>query len=359
MGEENADQLHFLATVYIAIPICVFGIMGNCLSMIVWKKINSKRSDSGKSAGVYLMVLAVIDSGLLVFFLLTESLPQLYPHMMHDVYFIYFHAYVGFPFFFFFIVASIWMVVCVTINRFIAVVYPHRARQVNSTKITYTTIAATLIFSFIINIPHFFNFQLQRSNSTQSSFIYSEIKTYYGKSRSAEYYDFWAHCMVLVLVPWFTIFTLNVAIIHKLITKKKLQVNKKGESKRERQTTIILLVITISFLVFLLWQCLTQCFWMLGYGKDLKHVWFNVESAYAFARLGVVLNSSVNFILYCLTGTMFRKEMYKVFMKCSAGNYEKLESSSSTTRSISSSAASQSLSYVANNIKQDNGEVVT
>ena len=324
------ERLHKIASIYVAIPMCIFGLIGNIISIFVWKKINKKRSESGKSAGIYLIALAICDSGLLLFFLMTESFLQIDPTLNKNLRYIQFHSYVGFPFYFFFIVSSIWMVICVTMNRFIAVVYPHKAQDWNSLRVTYIIITATLLFSFCINIPHFFNLYPKYKDG-----IYSEASTKYGASMTAFYYDFWTHCMALVLIPWVTIFCLNIAIIRKLKYREKLQSNIKGESKRERQTTVILLVISVSFLVFLIWQCITQCFWMLKDGQNSKSgsVWFYVDSAYAFARLGVVINSSINFVLYCLTGSMFRKEMFKAVYIWLGKDYQALESSSMQTSS--------------------------
>ena len=327
------ERLRKIASIYVAMPISIFGLIGNIISIFVWKKINKKRSESGKSAGIYLIALAICDSGLLLFFLMTESFLQIDPTLKNNLHYIQFHSYVGFPFYFFFIVSSIWIVICVTINRFIAVVYPHKAQDWNSLRMTYIIISTTLFFSFCINIPHFFNYHLVLKDGNYSE-TWTETCTRYGASKEAMYYDFWTHCMALVLIPWVTIFCLNIAIIRKLKYREKLQSNIKGESKRERQTTAILLVISISFLLFLIWHCITQCFWMLKYGQDISgSAWFYVDSAYAFARLGVVVNSSINFVLYCLTGSMFRKEMFKVVCRWLGQDYEALESSSMRTSS--------------------------
>ena len=74
---------------------------------------------------------------------------------------------------------------------------------------------------------------------------------------------------------------------------------------------------------------------MLKYGQNSKSgsVWFYVDSAYAFARLGVVVNSSINFVFYCLTGSMFRKEMFNMVYRWLGQDYQALESSSMQTSS--------------------------
>ena len=40
-----------------------------------------------------------------------------------------------------------------------------------------------------------------------------------------------------------------------------------------------------------------------------------VDEAYAIAKLGVIINSSINFILYCVSGQWFRKELAMVLNK--------------------------------------------
>ena len=37
-----------------------------------------------------------------------------------------------------------------------------------------------------------------------------------------------------------------------------------------------------------------------------------VDEAYAVAKLGIIINSSINFILYCVGGRWFRKELVKI-----------------------------------------------
>jgi len=55
---------------------------------------------------------------------------------------------------------------------------------------------------------------------------------------------------------------------------------------------------------------------MLGYGKHDQtqpNTWKMVDSSFALAKLGVIINSSINWIFYCFTCSMFRKEIRKLF----------------------------------------------
>ena len=80
--------------------------------------------------------------------------------------------------YFFFIVASIWMVISITYNRFVAVVFPHKTASLNTVGKSYLIIFLTLFFSFAINMPHFFNFHpIQDTNGHWAAGKTDEIIT--------------------------------------------------------------------------------------------------------------------------------------------------------------------------------------
>ena len=80
----------------------------------------------------------------------------------------------------------------------------------------------------------------------------------------------------------------------------------------------MLLAMTVSFLILLASQCISQCLYMLEHGKlngKETDVWRLVDKSFAIAKLGVILNSSINCLLYCLTGSIFRMEIKKLFKR--------------------------------------------
>ena len=325
VAPDANPELHTIFSAYVGIAICIIGLIGNTISVAVWTRINKRRHDSSKSAGMFLIALAFSDSGLLIFFMATESFTSISTSFKTTFSYVWFYCYFGFPMYFFFIVLSIWMVISITYNRFIAVLFPHKTASLNTIGKSYFIIIFTVLFSFAINMPHFFNFHPVKDQNDPEK--WTSGKTDYGQTHGAMMYDFWGHCMLLVLIPWVLITVLNLLIILKLYKRPAV----KGKRSKEHQTTIILLTISFMFLFFLIWQCITQCFYMLHFESGNSKVWFDVSSAYAPARLGVILNSSINFFLYCLSGQMFRKEMCKMFAElCGCNNYLILLESSST-----------------------------
>ena len=87
-------------------------------------------------------------------------------------------------------------------------------------------------------------------------------------------------------------------------------IGREMSEQQDRKMTVLLLIITFTFLLLVAMQCITQCFYMLEYRKhqDLI-VWYRVDKSFAFGKLGVVINSSINCVFYCFFGSSFRKEL--------------------------------------------------
>ncbi len=125
MSHSNRhSNLDWITSVILGITLCIIGIIGNTISICVWRRFMRKKIGSTQSSSVYFIALAVVDTGLLVFFFLTNSLKDIGDTVQHTYAYNWFYSYIGFPMFFFFIVASIWLVVGLTINRLIVVRFP-------------------------------------------------------------------------------------------------------------------------------------------------------------------------------------------------------------------------------------------
>ena len=333
--QKLAERLHWTSSVPVGIVISIFGLIGNVLSIVIWRRILRKNFGRNKSTAIYLIALAVADIALLFFFLLHDSLPKLFASLQSTMSFCYFFSYVAFPFFFLSIVASIWLLVCVSLNRFIMVNFPVKAKTYCSAARAHLGIGITLTCCFIVNLPHFFNYspKLTSGNVTQTCLTPTE----YGKSSGSINYEFWVHCIILVLAPWASIAFCNAGIIYALYKRTKKAAKQFSKSKedggKDKQMTRMLLTVTFAFLILLAWQCITQCFYMLGYGKpaDMSK-WDVVDKSFAMAKLGVVINSSINFILYSCSGSVFRKELYSMFETESGSKYKQTGSTSTGSK---------------------------
>lgn len=321
--------MHWVSSVPLGVTISVIGVLGNAISVYIWLRILKKKIDSSSSTSIYLIALGIVDCCLLLFFLLTNSIPSGTTAVAHNYVYAVFYSYIGFPLLYFFIVASIWLLVGVTFSRFLIVTTPLKARGWCTPSRTLLSIGIILGFSFIVNSPHFFNFYPGKINGT-----YHILETDYAKSGGGKAYEFWVHCMFLVLVPWFVLLSLNSSIIWSMRQRavKTIKIfgtdkNKKQERIRQQhQITKTLLFVTFAFIILLGWQCITQCLWMVGYSQSDAQ-WSMIDKMFSVAKLGIMVNSSINWVLYCLTGSSFRKEIAKLFQFSSMVTPEDIKTS--------------------------------
>ena len=117
---------------------------------------------------------------------------------------------------------------------------------------------------------------------------------------------------------------------------------KKESITREKQLTISLLAVTFTFIVLLFWQCVSKCFFMLTFDESVDshlEIWKFVDGNFALSKIGLVLNSAINSIIYCCCGSNFRKELKKMFAlcftSCKRRNTEKYTSSTTCLINIS------------------------
>ncbi|WAQ96192.1 FMAR-like protein [Mya arenaria] len=310
----TARQMHHITSAYIGPVFLVLGLFGNLLSIVIWRKKLMK-----SSTGTYLIAQAVNDIGVLIFFFLTDSLIELAPWVKMSNIFGVVYAYIGYPMFYFFVVNSIWTLVGVTIDRYVQVCWIDQAKilyifplqTLCNERAAQIGVALISVLSFIINMPHFNTYRAvpnYERDANETAYEYTE----FGHGAGSQLYEFWIHCMFLVLAPWVSIMFMNMAIIFRVgqLNKKMLQMRgnkaQKRAQRKENQMTNILLTVTFTFLGLIALQCVTQCFFMM----QPENMNFEmVNEAYSVAKLGIVINSSINFILYCVTGKRFRNEL--------------------------------------------------
>lgn len=301
---EIANKMHFITSVWIGTIFFILGTLGNILSIVIWL-----RKPLRSSTGTYLIGLAIADICVLFFFFITDSIKMMHPELEKSHSYAVFFSYIGYPIFYLAVICSIWITVGVTVDRYIQVCWISHSKTLCNQRRALTGLGIISLLCFIINVPHFNTYKPvsdQDRNASDPAMVFTE----FGETHGSQMYEFWVHCMFLVLVPVVTIFILNMLIICQVRKVNRQMESKRGESgktkarKSESQLTRLLLTVTFTFLVLISFQCIVQCFFMLKSGNPRI-----VSEAYAIAKLGIVINSSINFLLYCVSGKRFRKEL--------------------------------------------------
>ena len=120
---DDRDPVEFFADAVLASFFIVIGVIGNVLSILVWKQ-KKMRSPTG----VYLMFQAGAGISLLLFYLLTDTLQAVVPGVRGLYGYGVFYSYVGYPVLYLCQVLNVWITVGVTVDRFILISCFSRAK---------------------------------------------------------------------------------------------------------------------------------------------------------------------------------------------------------------------------------------
>ena len=120
-------------------------------------------------------------------------------------------------------------------------------------------------------------------------------------------YYYWAPIFVRYLFPIVALFFLNGSIIVTIYkTTKEAKQLQKFQSKYRQNTTRILLYIVMIFLICYSFQIARRIPDLVGIDEDIS-LW-----SLPLAWLAAIINSSINFLIYCMVGKKFREELFKL-----------------------------------------------
>merc|ERR1712002_833985 len=103
---ETAKLVHWVSSVPVGLILCFSGICLNVISIIVWLRIRSKMINSNSTI-TYFICMGAIDSGLLVMFILTDTIPATGVQFTKTYGYCVCFCYIFFPTFFYMILCSI------------------------------------------------------------------------------------------------------------------------------------------------------------------------------------------------------------------------------------------------------------
>ena len=136
-GQENTYncQLYrFMMSVGVTGSLCIFGIVGNILTLMVFSRYNKSSSDlkNKSSAPLLLSGLAISDMILLLTLLIVKPVPSFvsFTHILTGLDFVSFFALLfvyGWACVNLAQSINSWIIVVVTVHRFIAIIFPHKA----------------------------------------------------------------------------------------------------------------------------------------------------------------------------------------------------------------------------------------
>ena len=201
--------------------------------------------------------------------------------------------------------------VSMTFDRFYSILMPLKAASFNTVKRAKFTILCVYLFSFAYNIPHIFLVDGQTYQCNP-----------YGKAGYVPYgmVYYWFSFVINFVLPFVLLLSMNSVIIHKIrqrnaenISDDKDQIKIRKNS--EGQTFAILLLVTFTLLILTtpayMFFIYIQVVDFTSSPEAFASYFLFYHSSYALQ----VTNYGIHFFLYVISGTKFRTDLKRLFVK--------------------------------------------
>ena len=317
---NNADDFHF----YGIAAVIPFGLLGNFFSIcIVLLSPILRRTTTGQ----FLVALAITDSTVLVGELLRwfidlnndgdYYLPESWGLNIHDTSIVacsitYFLRYGGG-------ICSVWLTIAIAVERMLAVAFPLRISLISTLRRSRVAILIIAVMSFSLSTFSFWSFKISRA--PQCIISWGHYDEFYIWNRVMKPF-------VSLIIPGVVIAILTAVIIVLLYRARKKRMSQLTKFARgqniqgsrsglstEIQLTIMLVSVCVATTAlrgpYAIAYYFRQIYWnSYDCGRPTKT---NAQTYVAMKVTEVfnVINYAINFILYCMSGRLFREQIKK------------------------------------------------
>lgn len=186
--------------------------------------------------------------------------------------------------------ASVWVAVLLTVDRYVALCHPLRYRVLSYPQRARKILAAVFAVALATGIPFYWWLDAWRDADPPTA-LDKVLK--------------WVHCVTVYFLPCSIFLATNSIVIHKLKRQRLLR----GGQPHLSKTTALLLAVTTVFII--LWAPRTIVMICHLYVASVRRDW-RMHLALDIANMVAMLNTSLNFFLYCFVSQTFRQAVGEV-----------------------------------------------
>jgi hypothetical protein len=309
---SEMNQFEFWINGVLLNLVGVLGILGNILSMVILSRPQMRSSIN------YLLIgLARCDTMLLLTSVLLFGIPAIYPY---TGYFFYYYYYIYptispymFPIATTSQTASVYLTLTVTLERFVAVCHPLRARALCTYGRARIYVVVIIAFALLYNMSRFWEVKVREYPDDQYGKILclmaSELR------ENSDYINIYIHWLYLVFI-YFIPFV-SLAFFNTMIYKQVRKANRERQrlSRTEKREIGLATMLFCVVIVFFLCN-------ILALVTNILEAFYSIIDDYLVktSNLLVTINSSVNFIIYVIFGEKFKRIFLLLFCKKRVGH---------------------------------------
>ena len=256
--------------------------------------------------------------------------------------------------------ASSWLTVAITFERFIVVAFPLRAGRISTVTKSSIMIATIYVISVALTVFPYWTLMIHDEGD---GVIYCGYK-------HQEQFDRWNWIVLRtlsLLLPSIVMFVftgLILFILKKTVKDRHVMANMPVKGKRqalERQLTLMLVAVAVTFLILRLPYMIS--YYLYDYrdaiwGDDVttSDPWLEhrIRSTRDIFDVIATANYSINFFLYCLTGSQFRSNMIACIRCQKVKAFRSLRTTNDRTRMTQINTSSSQSTYSLHALKKTN-----
>ena len=317
---QQTTQMLFYAWGIVGNIISLLGIMGNILSISV---LANRRMRS--STSYYLIALAVFDTVVLISMMLFLAIPTIGPatglFQGYNKAYPYIHPF-AYPIALISQTCSIYTTVAFTVERYIAVCKPLHAANMCTINRAKKVIVAVMACCILFNIPRMFEYEihvLEEFDPVTNTTHVRNVRTSLGKNKLFKrVYFMYLHTIVMVILPFVVLLLLNIFLIRAVNNSRQAHGKVCAKTRKENNLTVMLISVVV---VFLLCQVpsIPDNIFMAILPQEQQNTLPYITLT-SISQVLSILNSAVNFYLYCVFGNKFRRVFLQIYCPCLVKN---------------------------------------
>ena len=275
-----------------------FGLIGNTLSFLVMIRPNNRQV----STCIYMAAISINDNLMLLFVLHDWLVSAMNIHKWHE-----FECKIHVYNVVFSLQNATYQVLGMTVDKYVAIKWPHRAATYSSPRRAKIIILTIFILVLIYNMPHFFITTLIEG----SCYGYS-VKSIFTKVYS------WFNIVLYAIIPFIFLIHMNYVIVKTVRNSRKMfrtnvgtmeiDAREKTMKSAENQLTTMLLLVTTLFLILVLTTYI-RFIYAAFVTPDTPSKFATSLLIFEISYKLYVTNSGINFFLYCVSGKRFRNDL--------------------------------------------------
>ena len=307
---EMIEFMRIVADVWISIPLCVLGIIGNIIAFVVMWTYRQKLTTT-----IFLQALAILDTLILAAVIPLRSLRVTeqcfdFPYEYKETWKIIYRW--GFPPMFALKMMETWFITLLTFDRWIAVCKPLHAQRLCTPRAAYKRIGIIVILSILLSLPLYFESRMYGIPED----INPQILQYPAYVIS---YRLFFLFIYMYLVPTIALIVLNIKLLSSLRWTDSTIANRRHSQSMEQSqqrsiTMVVVSVVTIYFLcsvVAMISQIMFTIEFCFPHMKDDVEMYRRPLSN--INNVAATFNSAINFFIYSLCSRNFRSAMFRLF----------------------------------------------